>query len=132
MEGLKLGPDEIIEIIATYTATSQSIPAMGETPGWFVVGAFRMRVNYAVALAAIVSVSDESLTLRARLFDMTAALPVAIHLATQSMVDEYVQSGPADLDGGHVYQMQVEVTGNSGLDYFGSAKAISLITGEMV
>lgn len=126
MEGLKLGPDELIEVLSTYTATEQAIPAVGGTPGWYVVGAFRMRASFEIILQGVLCVSHASLTIRARLFDVTAREPVAIQLATQSTVDEYVQSGATVLVGLHVYQMQVEVTGNSGEDYFGSMKSLSL------
>ena len=127
MEGLKLGPDELLEVITTFSATEQAVPAVTATPGWFVVGAFRMRVTMRVLLSAIVSVSNTALTLRGRLFDMTAGVPVPVFLSTGGMVDAYVQSGAAELRGGHVYQMQVEVVGGSGEEFFGSVKNVGLI-----
>jgi hypothetical protein len=130
VEGLKLGPDELLEVITTFSATEQAVPAVAATPGWFVVGAFRMRASMRILLSAIVSVSDTALTLRGRLFDLTAAVPVPIFLSTQSMVDEYVQSGPAELTGGHVYQMQVEVVGDGGEEFFGSVKNVGLVAAD--
>jgi hypothetical protein len=130
MEGLKLGPDELLEVISTFSATEQAVPAVAASPGWFVVGAFRMRVTMRIVLSAIVSVSSTALTLRGRLFDMTAAAPVPIFLSTASMVDAYVQSGPAELTGGHIFQMQVEVVGGDGEVFFGSVKNVGLIAAD--
>jgi len=125
-EGLKLTAAEIIEVISTFTATEQAIPAVAASPGWYVVGAFKMRATMLVYLAGVVSVSHASLTLRARLFDLGELLPVAIQLSTQSLVDVYASSGEAELVGGHVYQMQIEVVGNAGEQYFGSMKSLTL------
>jgi len=126
MEGLKLSVDELIEVISTYTATEQAIMAVAASPGWYAVGAFKMRATLAVFLGGVVSVSHASLTLRARLFDLTAAVPVEIQLATQELVDTYTSSGEAELVGGHIYQMQIEVVGNAGEQYFGSMKSLTL------
>lgn len=131
MEALKLTADELIEVLSTYTATEQAIPAVGTTPGWYVVGAFRMRATLDVVMAGVLCVSHSSLTIRSRLFDVTDRVPVAIELATQSTVDAYVQSGAAELEGLHIYQMQIEVTGNAGENFFGSVKSISLIAAEV-
>jgi len=53
MEGLKVGPEEILEIISTYTATEQAIPAVTVSPGWYVVGAFKMRASLEIFLAGV-------------------------------------------------------------------------------
>lgn len=126
MEGLKLSFDELVEVISTYTATEQAIQAVTASPGWYVVGAFKMRASLNVFLSGVVSVSDASLTLRARLFDLTDKVPVPIQLATQSIIDAYASSGSAELVGQHIYQMQIEVVGNAGEQYFGSMKSLTL------
>lgn len=127
MEGIALGTAELLEVLSTYSAAEQPIPAVTASPGWHVVGAFRMPVTFECRFSLIGSVSKSGLTLRARLFDVTAAAPVSGTASTASLVDAYATSPATELEGGHIYQMQVEVTGDEGDDSFGSLKAMHLI-----
>lgn len=128
VEGLALTAAEVIEALSTYAATDQTVPAVTTTPGWHVVGAFRMRISFDVRLAALASVSLGGLTLNARLFDLITNTPVSGVVTITSLVDLYAESAAMSLVGGHSYQMQVEVVGNSGVQYFGTVRNVQLVT----
>jgi hypothetical protein len=126
---MALTPEDLLEVLSVYSALEQAIPAVAATPGWYVVGAFSLRVSYDVRFQVIASVSDASLTLNARLFDMssTPPAPVAGVLSLQDLVDAVRTSQVVSLTGGHLYQMQVEVVGDAGEDFFGSLKSMQLV-----
>lgn len=128
MEGLALTAEETIEVLSTYTASEQVIAAVATTPGWYVVGAFHMRVTFEARLAVIASVSNASLTLRARLFDLVTLLPLDAIISIQSTTDVFQTSPSVALTGGHDYQMQVEVTGGAGDTLFGALKSMQLVS----
>jgi hypothetical protein len=128
MEGLALTAEALIEVLSTYSSTDKVVPAVPATPGWFVVGAFTLKVSAKAVLALIGSVSNASLTMHARLFDLTALVPVSGTIALTDLSDAQRTSPELSLVGGHVYQMQVEVLGDAGDDNFGSVKSLQLVS----
>jgi hypothetical protein len=116
--GLTQTPE--IEVLAAYAAPQGEIPAVEESPGWYVVGAFRLELTTTLRVELIGCVSAEGLTMRARLFDLTAVAPVASMQASLSaLTDEAAYSARVELTGNRIYQIQVEVTGAVGADKFG-------------
>jgi hypothetical protein len=128
MEGIGLTMTDQIEIISAYTATNQTIAAVAAEPGWLVVGAFNLPIGSAARLQIIGEVSDPSLVMNVRLFDMTAVAPVSgSNASLATTVDSTATSGVITLMGGREYQIQAEVVGNAGAAYFGSMKSATLI-----
>lgn len=126
MEGIALTTDELVEVLSTYSALEQAIPAVASAPGWFVVGAFKLSSSVRAAIGLIASVSDESLTLTARIYDLTTLSSVG-SVTLQSKTDQHVTSGGMNLVGGHLYQMQIQVVGGAGSLLFGSLKQMNLV-----
>lgn len=135
MQAIALGPTGTVEIVSVYAAANQIIDAVEDTPGWNVVGGFRMPVSYSARLELIGAVSMIGLTMRARLFDLTTALPVGgTTVEITATGDTRVVSGEIELVGGRLYQMQVEVTGvdltpleGLPIDGFGTVKSAQLV-----
>jgi hypothetical protein len=130
MPGLGLTQTPEFEVLATYSAPEQVIPAVEATPGWYVVGAFRMPVSAEVRAEVFGSVSDASLTMRARLFCITpgSVAPVSGSTVTiTSATDVRALSGLFTLPAGD-YQMQVEVVGGVDDALFGSIKNMTVIS----
>lgn len=131
LAGIGLTASTQVEIIAAYSASHREILAVAATPGWYVVGAFQMTATAKARLELIGSVSDASLVLRARLFDVALGEPVSGSTAQLStVVDSRALSGMFSLAGPKLYQIQAEVTGGSGDDKFGVMKSASLVNGE--
>lgn len=131
LEGIGLTTGTQVEIIAAYSASHREILAVDTTPGWYVVGAFQMSATAKVRLELIGSVSDTGLVLRARLFDVDLGEPVSGSTAQLSTdVDSRALSGVFSLTGPKLYQIQAEVTGDSGDAEFGVMKSASLVNGE--
>lgn len=127
MQGFALTETAEIEVLAAYSAPQQAIAAVAASPGWYVVGAFFLQTSATLKLELVGAVSHASLTMRARVFDLTSNQPVSgisvsISGAT-STTDQKVLSGPAPLTGNRTYQIQAEVTGNAGGSYFGVVRS---------
>lgn len=123
-----LTSDSTIEIISAYTATNQTIAAVASAPGWHVVGLFFLPVNATCRLEALGGVSDDSLVMTVRLFDLTAVAAVSGSEATiDKIADERETSGVITLAGGRNYQIQAQVLGGAGADLYGSLKGATLI-----
>jgi hypothetical protein len=130
MPGLGLTQTPEFEVLATYSAPEQVVPAVEATPGWYVVGAFRMPIAAEVKAEVYGSVSDDSLTMRGRLFCITSGSvgPVSGSTATiTSTTDVRALSGLFTLPAGD-FQMQIEVTGDEGEELFGSLKNMTVIS----
>jgi hypothetical protein len=130
MPGLGLTQIPEFEVLATYSAPEQVIPAVEATPGWYVVGAFRMPASAEVKAEVYGSVSDDSLAMRGRLFNITPGSvgPVSGSTVTiTSTTDVRALSGLFTLPAGD-YQMQIEVTGDEGEELFGSLKNMTVIS----
>src|SRR5262245_2591698 len=117
MHGFELLTSPEVEVLSAYSAPQAPIPAVAATPGWYVVGAFFLHAAAELRLELIGAVSDASLTMRARLFDLVVKAPVSGIQATISglngLTDQRVLSTSAELAGNRTYQIQVEVTGGS-------------------
>lgn len=125
MQGLALTTEQIIEILSMYATAEQTLDAVAATPGWNVIGAFPMPATAKVRLDVLGLVSDASLQLRARFYCVTdgAVGPVSgseAVLTDQS--DERAYSGVVELVANRTYQIQAEVTGNAGTNYFGTVR----------
>jgi len=123
MQGFALTTTPQIDILSAYSAPQGPLAAVAATPGWHVVGAFFLHAAADLKLELVGLVSHASLTMRARLFDLTTNEPVSgiqptISGATKT-TDQRVLSNSAPLNGNRAYQIQVEVTGNVGSAYFG-------------
>ena|ERR1700733_14377209 len=128
MSGIGLTTTPSVEIISTYTATNQRVPAVAVAPGWYVVGAEYLASSADGArLQMIGAVSDPSLTLSVRLFDVTAGAPVSGALASVSaLADARAISGPFSVIATHLYQFQMQVVGGAGDAFFGVMNSASL------
>lgn len=127
--GIETTSSAQVEIISAYSAPQQSFVAVAVTPGWFVAGAFFMPASVdETRLEMIGAVSDASLKMRARLFDLVANEPVDGSIAQlATTTDSRTTSGLVELTGGRSYQIQVEVTGAAGDGLFGILKSATLI-----
>jgi hypothetical protein len=122
--GLTIAPE--IEVLAAYAAPQGEIPAVAASPGWHVVGAFRLELTATLRIELIGSVSDAALTMRARLFDLEDVAPVASMQASLSaLTDEAAYAARVELTGNRIYQIQVEVTGAVGSDKFGVLRSVA-------
>src|SRR5574338_1357752 len=124
-QGFALTNASSIEVIAAYAAPQTTVMAVAATPGWQVLGAFYLPKSCSARIDALMMVSDASLTCRVRLYDATpgamtpSARVVSGSVSTQSTT-MVRQLGPTvSLTGGRLYQLQCEVTGGSGVDFFG-------------
>jgi len=129
MQTIGLTTSTQVEVISAYTATNQTISAVAAEPGWYVIGAFFLSIDVEDAqLEAIGAVSDPSLVMNVRLFDMTDGEPVSgAQVSLSSMLDTRVLSGLFSLSGQRTYQMQAETIGGSGGTLFGTLKAATLL-----
>ena len=133
MQGFALTLEQIIEIISVYATADQTIDAVAATPGWHVIGAFKMPASFNVQIDVIGSVSDAPLVLNVRLFDVTPGSvgPVSGSTAsTTSESDVPFTSGVVGLLGGHTYQFQAETTGGASSSLYGSVRRATLVGAE--
>lgn len=118
-QGFALTNSQTGEVFA-YSSGRSVIDAVAATPGWVVIGAFFLPFSVSARLDIIGFVSDVALTLRARLFDMTAAAAVPGAVAeTTELQDARALSGIVALEGNRIYQIQIECTGDEGDGMFG-------------
>lgn len=131
-QGFALTNASSVEVIAAYGSPQTKVLAVAETPGWQVLGAFYLPRSCTARLDALMHVSDASLTCRVRLYDVTdgvatAAARVVPGLAvTQATKPTRVLGPRVDLEGGHTYQVQCEVVGDSGDDMFGVIPTVTI------
>lgn len=125
-QGFALTNASSIEVVAAYAAPQTTVPAVAATPGWQVLGAFYLPKSCSARLDALMVVSDDSLTCRVRLYDVTAdtslsaaARVIAGGVSTSSTTITRQLGGVVALKAGHTYQIQAEVIGDSGDTYFG-------------
>ncbi len=110
-------------------AGSVMVQAVATTPGWNVVGAFTASRARAVKLRLLGCVSTTELLMRGRLFDLSASPPAPLGTVSlpQTLATSVADSAPVQLISGHLYQLQVEVTGGSGTTLFGAVEAFQAI-----
>lgn len=127
MQGLALTTEQIIEILSAYSSSKRLISAVAVSPGWNVLGAFRMPATADVLLSGFGSVSDPDLTMHVRVYCITPGFvgPVAgSTLQITSLTDVRALSGIFTLPGNLDYQFQAEVVGDVGDDQFGAIEAV--------
>lgn len=137
MQGLATTNESTLEIISAYAAPQQGIQAVETTPGWYVVGGFRMPQTARARLELVGAVSGEGLTMRARLFSLKegAVGPVTGSLVTlNATTTTRALSGAFELTGGQGadYQMQVEVVGGAEDDDYGSLLSLQLMNEDSI
>jgi hypothetical protein len=123
LSGLALTQEQIIEILSLYATAMDPIDAVSEAPGWCVIGGFPMPTNADIRLDVMGSVSDESLVMTTRLYDITPDWVGPVNgseAQTTSTTGAEVFSGIFTLLGGHLYQVQSQVVGNVGTTFFGT------------
>jgi hypothetical protein len=121
-ESLALSLEQTIDILSLYSSAAQSILAVATEPGWNVIGAFPMPTSADIRLDVIGSVSDPSLTLTARVYCVTAGYAGEVggsRVLIASTIDVQAFSNKFRLTGRRLYQVQVQVVGNAGDNYFG-------------
>ena len=121
-EGISLTLAQQIEVVSLYSSAAQSILAVATEPGWNVIGAFPMPTTASVRLDVLGSVSDTSLVMTTRLYCVTPGYLGEVsgsRAQLASIIDTEVFSGRFTLLGGRLYQVQAQVVGNAGDDYFG-------------
>ncbi len=129
MQGFALTQEQIIEVLSVYATAEQYIEGVTATPGWYVIGAFSMPATANLLVDVLGSVSDATLTLRVRVYDITPGSVGAISGSVaqlNSVTDVAGRSGTITLTGGHTYQFQAEVTGGSGNNYFAVVRRATL------
>lgn len=114
MKTIALTTGKTVEVISAYAAPATPINAVVESPGWNVVGAFRVPVSAKGRLEIVGIVSDADLVMTARLYDLTAVEVVGGSIAQVDgeTTDTFARSGVFEFIGGHVYQVQAEVVGD--------------------
>lgn len=130
MQSIGLTTMADVEVISAYTATNQTIPAVAAAPGWYVVGVMFLRTSVQDARLEIIgAVTDVSLEMNVRLFDMEAAAPVSGSDAkiVGSVLDARSVSGLFALIGQRKYQFLAQVVGGVSSSLFGNLKSATLI-----
>src|SRR5690606_30939357 len=96
------------------------------SPGWHVLGGFHLTKSVTCRLEALGQVSGEGLTLRVRLWDMSALAAVGTPVQIISVPPVRRLGGQVSLTGGRHYQIQVECVGGSTEADFGLVPSVSL------
>jgi hypothetical protein len=126
--GLATEPSDTTLIVTAYTASAQVIPAVAASPGWQVIGAFFLPLACDVRLEAIMSVSDASLVMRVRLFDLVtnAEISGSYAVTSSTVPGTRALSGALSLAGNQSYQIQAECVGGVDAGLFGAFDEASL------
>lgn len=126
MKGHGLTSRPSLEVLSAYSAPQTDIESVATTPGWHVIGAFKMPTSAELRLELIGFVSGAGLTLRARFFDVTAGAPVASSEASITATTDTIALGPVvTLTGGRLYQIQAECTGGGAPSQVATIRAAS-------
>jgi hypothetical protein len=123
LSGLALTKEETIEILSLYATSNRPILAVAVEPGWEVIGSLgRFPATADIRLDVTGIVSDSSLVLTTRLYCVSPGFVGEVsgsRVALSSTVDDQAYSSRFTLTGGRVYQVQSQIVGNEGNDYFG-------------
>jgi hypothetical protein len=128
LSSLALTLQQTIEILSLYATSNEPILAVAADPGWNVIGGFPMPTTADILLDLFGSVSDPSLTMIGRLYCVTPGFVGEVsgsRVQLTSTIDTEEFSSQFTLPGNMLYQVQVEVIGNSGDSYFGYARRIA-------
>jgi hypothetical protein len=129
MKGFGLTYEQIVEVLSVYATAEQQIAAVDDSPGWHVLGTFTMPASAQLVTDVFASVTDSSLLCRVRLYDITPGFVGEVsgsRAETNATHDNQVWSGVITLEGGHIYQWQAEVVGDSGDGFFGVVRRATL------
>ncbi len=129
MQGFALTQEQIIEVLSVYATAEQYLDAVAATPGWYVIGGFDMPASADIRVTVIGSVSNASLILKVRLCCVTTGFVGAVSgsdAQLSTVTDSEAFGGTVSLVGGRTYQFQAEVTGTSGVNYFGTVRRATL------
>lgn len=129
IQGAALTPAPSTEVVTAYAAPPFLVPAVEESPGWHVIGAFSLPLSVNARVHVLGCVSDEDLTLRVRLYCITEGSVGIVSGSTVTItsttpVEQH--SGVVGLTGGRDYQYQAECTGGEQLKDFGVVSEASL------
>ena len=128
LTSLALTTQQTVEILSLYSTADRNVEAVAAAPGWNVIGAFPISASATILLDAIGSVSNSSLTMTLRLYDITPSSvgPVSgSALLITSTTSVHVYSAAFDIVGGHQYQVQAQVVGAAGAGLFGNAHRVA-------
>lgn len=123
---LGLSNNSGVQIVAAYSTGKEVVQAVAESPGWHVLGGFHLTKSVTCRLEALGQVSAEGLTLRVRLWDMTALEPVGSPVQIVSLAPVRRLGGQVSLTGGRHYQVQAECVGGGTEADFGVVPAVTL------
>lgn len=110
----------IVELSADIFVGKSTIEAVAASPGWHVLGEYRVPKTTPALLYAILCVSASGLTARVRFWCVDDAVALDSPVVSTSLAPAYVTSGEINLEGGKRYQIQAECTGAEGDDQFAS------------
>ncbi len=130
MQTLSLTTEQVIEVLSLYATADTTIYGVVSAPGWIVIGSFPMPASADIRLDAMGSVSGPSLVMSVRLYDTTPGFIGPVSGSTATIVSTTmaeVYSSTFSVVGGHTYQVQAQVVGNVGNNYFGSAHRVAPI-----
>lgn len=122
LTGLALTKEETIEILSLYATSNRPILAVAVEPGWEVIGTFPFPVTADIRLDVTGVVSDDSLTLTTRMYCVTDGFVGEVsgsRVLLTSTIDAQAYSSQFTAVGGRLYQIQAQVVGNAGDDFFG-------------
>lgn len=114
------------EVVSAYAASRQTIPSYIEDPSWQVIGAFFLPLTGDARVDALGSVSENGLTLKVRLFDLTTLLPVPGEVVIVSTSPTRALGPVVGLTGGRSYQIQAMCTGGNSTSKFATLDTVSL------
>lgn len=111
-QGHALEEADTTQVVAAFNAAHRHILAVSSEPGWYVLGTFFLPQSCQATLEIQGCVSDPSLTLKARLFDMSTAQGVSGCLVSGNpLTVTRMRSGLVNLTGARSYQVQAECLG---------------------
>lgn len=121
-----LGSTQILDLFAT---GQERVDAVAVAPGWTTIGGFKMPQTTDMRLDAIGAVSDPSLSMTVRLYCVT---PGAVGVVPGSITDPITSTTSVEalspaftLPGNRLYEVQAQVVGNIGPQYFGTVRRTS-------
>ncbi len=126
MSGFAVEKVTSLEVVAAWVAPKRVVPAVASSPGWYVMGEYYLPKSTMAQLDVVGCVSDVSLTLRARLWDVQAAAPVPGEVQIKKVDGDRVKGARVSLLGNRRYQVQVECTGGAGDTLFGVAETATI------
>ena len=122
-------PTWMVNDTSSASSASQQVDAVSSAPGWTVCGGFFTSKTSTIYLDVIGSVSDATLTMTFRLYDITTGSVGIVSGSTvssiTSTVDTRAVSGSFSVIANHQYQIQCQVVGNVGIDFFGTVQRVA-------